>query len=173
MQAKTKLTLNGHVDLYSFPKDFTYEDYQRLTIRQRDQYFEDAGDNKIVDVGLNFILDFLIQEGPAAPPTGPTHCSVGSGTNAPAAGDTGLQTEILTGGVRIAITTFFKSSLTANLDTFFTSADGNGPWEETGLHNAATGSSTIYCRKRFSSTFTKDTSKTALVAWSITVASLT
>lgn len=100
--------------------------------------------------------------------SGFTHCRVGSGTNTPAAGDTDMQTII---GSGLTVTSKYRSSLSANYDTFFSTTDNNGSWNETGLATASTGG-TLLCRRKFSSTFTKSTSNTAVVAWAITLAAV-
>jgi len=162
--AKAKFKLIGNVSLYSFPAHFTYEDV--LALRRAgdlDKYLIERDDNLVVDAGLQQVLEYLIGNSPTAP----THNSVGSGTNNPAAGDTNLQTSI----ARLTITNKYRVSLTAYYDTFWSTADGAGTWAETGIHNASSGG-TMLCRKKFSSTFTKSSGNTALVAWSITAAAV-
>src|SRR3990167_1935840 len=97
-----------------------------------------------------------------------THCRVGSGTNTPAAGDTDMQTIIDSG---ITVTNRYKSGLVAYFDTFFSTSANNGSWEETGIANASTGSY-LLCRRKFSATFTKASTNTALISWSITLAAV-
>ena len=179
--ANNKIKFRGVVETFLFPanKIKTYHDYLMLGGSRAFPTFRDIEAKKIaikhekdtnlvVNLGLGFIRDFLLQEGPAAAPVGPNTNSVGSGTNAPDAADTGLQTQI----ARLAITEWYPSGLAAKLDTFWSSADGNGAgsasWNETGIHNHISNASTLFCRKKFLSTFTKDNTKTALIAWTLT-----
>ena len=166
------------VELYGFPADKikTYHDYLSLgrtqSLRESNArkiaIHYQKSDNKVVNLGLGFIRDFLLQEGPAAAPVGPNTNSVGSGTNIPDAADTGLQTEI----ARVTITEWYASGYAAKLDSFWSAAEGNGAgsasWNETGIHNHISNANSLYARKKFLSTFTKDNTKTALIAWTIT-----
>ncbi len=172
--AKSKIAFTGMVELYGFPaeKIKTYQDYLSLgkthllrtnNARKIAVHYQ-RSNNRVVDLGLGFIRDFLLQEGPAASPVGPNTNSVGSGTNAPAAGDTGLQTQIQ----RIAITEYYASGLAAKFDTFWPSPDGIGTWNETALHNHISNANSIYCRKTFLSPFGKTNALTALIAWTLT-----
>lgn len=164
MDSKTKFALKGNVELYEFPSDYTYEKIQKLRPNEKCYFLIDKGDNLVVDAGLAQIIDLMI----ATDTSSFTHCRVGSGTNTPAAGDTDMQTIISTG---LTITNRYKSGLVAYFDTFFSTTANNGTWAETGIANASTGSD-LLCRRKFSSTFTKATTNTALVAWSITLAAV-
>ena len=154
-----------NVKLFVFPRNFTFQDYLLLKKYGEEQKFlKDEGHNLVVDVGMQQIIDLMID----VSDSGFTHCRVGSGTNTPAAADTDMQTII---GSGLAVTTRYRSSLSANYDTFFSTSDNNGSWNETGLATASTGG-TLLCRRKFNSTFTKSTSNTALIAWSITLAAV-
>lgn len=100
--------------------------------------------------------------------SGFTHCRVGSGTNTPAAGDTDMQTII---GSGLTVTARYRSSLSAYYDTYFSTTDNNGTWNETGLATAATGG-ILLCRRKFSSAFVKASTNTALISWSVTLAAV-
>ncbi len=117
--------------------------------------------NLVVTAGKNFIADLLI----AAQTASFTHCGVGSGTNAPAAGDVDLQTAI---SPRKTITDRYRSNNIAKFDTFFSSADNTGTWNEAGLFTALTGG-TMLSRALISPAITKDSSKTVTISWQITV----
>lgn len=161
---KDTIKINLNVKLYEFPGSFTYETIQKLSNQELESFKIDEGNNRVVDAGMNNILDNLI----AAIADDTDHCQTGSGTNAPAAGDTDLQTPI---APRLVITNRYRVGLNAHFDTFYGTADGNGTWEETGLFNALT-SGTLMVRRTFASTFVKATTNTALIAWTITLAAV-
>ena len=165
LETNKKFTLKGNVELYCFPPNFTFNDIQKLRqTKQLEQFLVDKGDNLVVDAGLSQIIDLMI----GTDTDSFTHCRVGSGTTAPDASDTDMETII---GSGLTVTNKYKSGLVAYFDTFFSTSDNNGSWEETGIANASTGSD-LLCRRKFSSSFTKSTSNTALVAWSITLAAV-
>jgi len=115
--------------------------------------------NLIVNAGLYQIIDLII----GASDADFTHCGVGSGSTAPAAGDTDLQMPI---GDRKVVTERFRSANTGALSTFFGSADNNGTWRESGLFTALT-AGTMLCRALLAAAFEKTTAKTATVDWTI------
>lgn len=96
-----------------------------------------------------------------------TYCALGTGTNAPAIGDTALQTELF----RKLISTKSVTNNTALFETFYTTSEGNGTLREAGLFgDAATGTSgtgTLFCRTAI--TRTKTTSDTLTIRWYVTV----
>lgn len=159
------ITVFANVELYAFPKEFTFDDYLILKkYGELGDYLVDQGHNLAVDAGMNQIIALMI----GTNTNSFTHCRVGSGTNAAAAGDTDLQTII---GSGLTITNRYSTSLNAKFDTFFSTSDNNGTWAETGLATASTGG-TLLCRRLFSSSFVKSTSNTAIVAWTITLAAV-
>ena len=165
MNPEAKFSLKGNVELYEFPENFTYQDYTALKKHnEHKKYLKDKGNNLVVDAGLAQIVDLMI----GTDTSSFTHCRVGSGTNTPAAGDTDMQTII---GSGLSVTNRYRSGAVAYYDTFFSTSANNGSWEETGIANASTGSD-LLCRRKFSSTFVKATTNTALVAWSITLAAV-
>ncbi len=162
MNPQAKFALKGNVELYELPSHYTYQDY--LALKKNNEhikFLKDKGDNLVVDAGLAQIVDLMI----GTDTSSFTHCRVGSGTNTPAAGNTDMQTII---GSGVTVTNRYRSGSVAYYDTFFPTSSNNGSWEETGIANASTGSD-LLCRRKFSSTFTKTSSNTALVAWSITL----
>ena len=162
MNPQAKFALKGNVELYELPSHYTYQDY--LALKKNNEhikFLKDKGDNLVVDAGLAQIVDLMI----GTDTSSFTHCRVGSGTNTPAAGNTDMQTII---GSGVTVTNRYRSGSVAYFDTFFSTSSNNGSWEETGIANASTGSD-LLCRRKFSSTFTKTSSNTALVAWSITL----
>lgn len=162
----SQFEIRANVFLYEFPAHFTYQDYLVLKKypEQLRPYLRDKGHNLVVDTGLQLIADSLVGDDDDSL----THCAVGTGTNTPAAGQTALQTET---GSRVAITDKYRSGQTANFDTFYSTSDANATWEETGLFDASS-SGVMFCRRTFSSSFTKSTSNTAIVAWVITLAAV-
>lgn len=165
MDSKAKFSMKGNVELYEFPSDMTYDDYLELKKTNKHiKYLKDKGDNLVVDAGLAQIVDLMI----ATDTSSFTHCRVGSGTATPAAANTDMQTII---GVGVIVTNRYKSGSVAYFDTFFSTTANNGSWEETGIANASTGGD-LLCRRKFSSTFTKATTNTALISWTITLASV-
>ena len=156
--------MTGNVLIYEFPADYTYDDIQKLTPLEKSHFIKDRGDNLVVDVGLAQIADLMI----ATNTNSFAYCCVGSGTNTPAAGNTNLQTIISTG---IAVTNRYRSGSVAYFDTFFSTSANNGTWNETSLSTTSAGT-VMLCRRVFASPFTKSSSNTALVAWTITLASV-
>ena len=164
MNTDAKFQLKGNVKLYEFPPDYTYEYIKTLTENEKAPFLKDRGDNLVVDVGLAQIVDLMI----ATNTNSFTHCVVGSGTDTPAAGDVNMQTIIDTG---IVVTNRYKSGGVGYFDTFFSTTANNGTWTETGISTTSAGT-ILLCRRKFSSSFVKDTTNTALVAWSITLAAV-
>lgn len=117
-------------------------------------------ENLIVAAGKNYIADLIIAAGSGSF----THCGVGSGTVAPAAGDTDLGTPI---SPRKSVTDRFRTNNIAKYDTFFASADNVGTWNESGIFTALTGG-TMLSRALISPAITKDSTKTATISWQIT-----
>lgn len=161
---ESQFKITGNVSLYEFPPDYDYQKIQSLSHDEKEKFLKDRGSNLVVDVGLQQIIDLMID----ASDTGWGYCVVGSGTNTPAAGNTNMQTIIGTG---VAVTNKYRSSLSAYFDTFFSTADNAGSWEETGISTTSAGT-ILLCRRKFGSTFTKSSSNTALVAWTITLAAV-
>lgn len=171
-----KISLVGNVESFIFPanKIKSYNDYlllggspafptYRSIIAQSISIQYEKKDNLVVDAGMQRTIDLWIGD-----VTGKwTHCGVGSGTTGAASGDTDLETAI----GREAITDDYRSGLEAHFDTFFSTSAQNGTWEETGIFSASSGG-TMLCRKTFASTFTKSTSNTALIAWTVTLAAI-
>jgi hypothetical protein len=116
--------------------------------------------NLIVTAGKNHVADLLIGASTASF----NYIGVGSSTQAPAASDTDLITPI---SPRKQCSDRFRSNNVASFTAFFGSADNNGTWNECGLFTALTGG-VMLCRALFSSTITKDATKTETVQWDIT-----
>jgi hypothetical protein len=120
--------------------------------------------NKVVNDGLEHIGKLMT----GASSTSVGYCDVGSGNTAPAAGQTGLDAPI---GSRHAITYRFPEGKTiTHYDTFYGDQENNGTWKEAALAVGSSGTPIIARLLVNAPTgFTKDTTKTATVAWSITL----
>lgn len=172
-KAKAKLQLVGKVRTFLWDAQIVPDYRTVLLLTKNPIYYQalikkallqyDNSDNLVVNTGLAGIVDLLLNDSSIRI----THCGVGSGTNAVTAADTTLQTEITP---RLAVTDGYRvSNNEMHADTFFSTADGNGSWEETGLFSQVNPGGTMWCRKRFAATFTKNISKTATVAWTWTL----
>ena len=163
LEKKSECTIDSKVEVFELPPDLTWEDYKQLSSEEKKQYLVKSEDDLVVDAGIQQIIRLMI----AANTNSFTHCSVGSGTNAPAGGDIDLQTPI----GRNLVNDRYIIGLVAHFDTFFGKNDDNGTWNETGIHTAASGGEML-CRRKFPAAFTKDNTKAAVVAWSITFAAV-
>ena len=157
MNQKNKFNITGNVSLYELPADFTYDRFKALENKQN--YLIDKGENLVVSIGIHQIILLMIGSNTSSF----THCGVGSGTATPAAGDLDLTTAI----GRNTVNDRYRVGLSGYWNTFFGKNDQNGTWEETCLATAATGNN-ILCHRKLSATFTKDTSKSAVISWVIT-----
>lgn len=95
-----------------------------------------------------------------------SHIEVGSGTTTPTANDTGCTTPI---GVRKAFTESSVTGIAWTSSTSFGTGDNNGTWNEVALHTALTGG-TCGSHARFAVAFTKNSSKTATLDYTLTFA---
>jgi hypothetical protein len=132
-----------------------------LVLRDKDGNIKDERNikNLIVDTGLNFICDRMKDD-----ETAMTHMALGSGTTAPAAGDTSLESQL---GSREALD---SSTVTNNQIVFvasFEASDATGAVTEAGIFNAASGG-TMLCRTVFS-VVNKAADDTLTVNWTITL----
>lgn len=96
-----------------------------------------------------------------------TYCAVGTGTTAPALGNTTLQTEL----ARKLISVRSSALNVATFQTFFTASEANGTLREAGLFGddasstASTG--TLFCRAAINRT--KSSSDTLTLSWAVTI----
>jgi hypothetical protein len=116
--------------------------------------------NLLVNVGLNAILDRLVGTSEAVM----SHMALGSGTQAVAAGNTALQTQL---GSREAIDTSTVTGAAVAYVCLFEAGDATGTVTEAGIFNASS-SGTMLCRSVFSA-ITKAASDSLSVTWTITV----
>lgn len=120
-------------------------------------------DDAILDCGDTLIAQYINREDPSVL----SYCAVGSdGSAVDASVDTGLGSEI----GRLSVTDKTRSGNEILFSTFFSTADCNGTWGEMGLVNASSGG-TFLNRDLFSSTISKDSSKTVTVDYTLTVTS--
>jgi len=118
-------------------------------------------DNLIVTVGKNGIADQLL-----ASPTisKPSHMAVGTGSTAPAAGDTALGAEI----DRNALTTKTRSTNVVTMVGDWAAGDGtNSAIAEAGIFDAAS-TGNMYSRATFTA-INKGASDTLSITWTFTV----
>lgn len=115
--------------------------------------------NLIVDTGLNFICDRMKDD-----ETAMTHMALGSGTTAPAAGNTALESQL---GSREALD---SSTVTNNQIVYissFEAGDATGAVSEAGIFNAASGG-TMLCRVTFA-VVNKAADDVLSINWTITL----
>lgn len=115
--------------------------------------------NLIVTVGKNYLADWLTQ--PTQADYFMRYIGLGTGTNAPAAGDTTLQTELST---RVAGTLTSSTNTWQNAATFGPGVD-TGAITEAGLFSASS-SGTMFARQVFA-VYNKAAGDTLIVTWSV------
>lgn len=96
-----------------------------------------------------------------------TYCAVGSGTTAPALGDTDLQSEV----GRKLISVRSVANNIATFQTFFTTAEANGTLREAGLFgddaSSIPGSGTMFCRAAINRV--KSSNDTLTIVWTVAI----
>jgi hypothetical protein len=115
--------------------------------------------NLIVDAGLNFICDRMKND-----ETAMSHMGLGSGTTAPAAGNTTLESQL---GSREVLD---SSTVTGNQIVYvasFEAGDATGAVSEAAIFNAASGG-TMLCRVSFS-VVNKAADDVLSINWTITL----
>jgi hypothetical protein len=115
--------------------------------------------NLIVDAGLNFICDRMKND-----ETAMTHMGLGSGTTAPAAGNTTLESQL---GSREVLD---SSTVTGNQIVFlssFEAGDATGAVSEAAIFNAASGG-TMLCRVSFA-VVNKSADDVLSISWTISL----
>lgn len=130
-------------------------------LKSRDTY-----ENLFVTTGRRAVADAL--RGNVTSNRGQiTYCSVGTGTNVPAAADTTLQTELY----RKLVSVRSVSTNTAIFKTFFNQTEANGVLREAGLFgddaSDTANSGTLFARVNINRT--KTTSDTLTITWMVTV----
>ncbi len=96
-----------------------------------------------------------------------TYCAVGTGTDAPAAGDTDLQTE----HTRKQVSVRSVTDGVAKFRTFFNTSEANAALKEAGLFGddatSAADSGTLFCRLAINKT--KTSAETLTIDWEVSV----
>ena len=144
------LPVIGHVRVEVFGPDGALKDFREV-------------DNLIVTVGKNLIADNLL----ASPTLGkPTHMELGTGTTAPAAGDTALQTVIASS--RVALTSKTRSANVVTLVADWAAGTAtNSAITEAGVFDASS-SGNMSSRATFTA-IPKGASDTLKITWTYTV----
>lgn len=120
--------------------------------------------NLIVTVGKSYLATWLA----AASQAGQfmSYIGLGTGTTAPASGNTTLETEFSGGGYARSLGTLTPSSNTWNNTAVFSPGNGTGAVTEAGLFSAIT-SGTMFARQTFS-VYNKAAGDTLTVSWTVT-----
>lgn len=118
--------------------------------------------NLVVTVGKEFIAASMLKT-TSNSPAAMTHMAIGTGSTAPAAGDTALGTpagtrQTITGSVTGAVVTYSAT---------FAAGVGTGAITEAGIFNASTGG-TMLCRTVFSAV-NKGANDSIAITWNVTV----
>lgn len=117
--------------------------------------------NLVVTTGRGFIASRMISGGASVM----SHMALGSGSTAPAAGNTAL--ESLLGVREILDSSSSPASGIVLYSSSFEAGDATGAVTEAGIFNAASGG-TMLCRTTFD-TINKSATDTLSVTWSITI----
>jgi len=117
--------------------------------------------NLVVTTGKNHIAAKIAAT--TNSPAAMTHMAIGTGSTAPAAGDTTLGTE--TG--RVSLSGSVVSTNTITYTATFPAGTGSGAITEAGIFNAST-AGTMLCRTTFSAV-TKQAGDSIAVTWAVTV----
>lgn len=139
---------------------FTLEDI--FTGKKRVFHYE----NLIPTVGRTAIADHLTNASPSPSALRATYTALGSGTTAPANGDTTLQTETY----RKAIASQTKSNNIAYMTAFYTAAEAVATHREAGVFlggSIAANSGTLFSRVAIN--ITKGATETLTIDYSITI----
>ena len=115
--------------------------------------------NLVVDTGLNFIVDRMKDD-----ETVMTHMGVGTGTTAPTASDTTLETQL---GNRELIETSTVTNNSILYRSVFEAGDSTGQLTEAAIFNASTGG-TMLCRVTFDA-IDKQANDSLAIKWTISL----
>lgn len=117
--------------------------------------------NMFVTVGKAWLGDLML----GVKATTLSYVGVGSGTTAPAAGDTDVETAV---GERHIYTDRFRSANIVTVSTFFASGENNGTWGNAGLFTAVTAGD-MFCHSTFAAPITKSTANTQTIDVDISI----
>lgn len=153
MEIKDKVSLKG---VYTF----TIRDAKTGKIKR-----QITVENIIPTVGRGMIANNLTAASPTNTPR-VTHVALGSGTNAPANGDTTLQTETY----RNAAASRTNVNNVAYVTGFFSATETSGTYREVALFCNGTGSANSgVLLSRVAVNITKTTSETLTIDWTLTI----
>lgn len=153
MEIKDKVSLKG---VYTF----TIRDAKTGKIKR-----QITVENIIPTVGREMLANNLTAASPTNTPR-VTHVALGSGTNAPANGDTTLQTETY----RNAAASRTNVSNIAYITGFFSATETSGTYREVALFCNGTGSANSgVLLSRVAVNITKTTSETLTIDWTLTI----
>lgn len=128
--------------------------------------YDHTSKNMVVTAGKNSIASAL--QGTTANNKGIiTYCALGTGTTAPEATDTTLETEIF----RKLISVRGVDGNVATFSTYYTTSEANGELKEAGLFgddaSGSADSGTLFCRVAINRT--KTTGDTLTLVWTVTI----
>lgn len=121
--------------------------------------FQDIFKNLVVTTGLNFIASRMAGTASAVM----SHMGIGTGTTAPAAGQTALTTQL----IRNALTSATATNNQITYVATFAAGEGTGAVTEAGVFNASSGGSML-CRTTFSAV-NKAAGDTLTINWTVTI----
>ncbi len=116
-------------------------------------------ENLVVDTGLAYIASRMKDTTQSAM----SHMAVGAGTTDPAAGDTGLESEL----GRVALTSTTVTDNAVEYVATFGAGTGTGAVTEAGILNNSTGG-TLLCRTEFA-VINKGASDSMTITWTVTI----
>lgn len=122
--------------------------------------YERKVNNLVVDTGLAYIASRM-KDATANPMT---HMAVGSGTTAPSASNTDLQSIL---GSREVLDSTDVTGSSVSFSCGFEAGEGTGAITEAGLFNSVTGG-TMLCRTTFA-VINKGASDTLSIVWTVTI----
>jgi len=125
--------------------------------------------NKIPDAGLAALASQLADASPSVSPMTLSYTELGTGTNAPAAGDTALQTPTF----RKAIASRTRSGAIVYASAYYTAAECSGTFREAGIYiggSSTPGSGTLFSRVAIN--ITKANTETLTIDYTLTLSSV-
>jgi len=142
-----KLKVKGNLNIVVKDKDGKIKDTRQVN-------------NLVVTTGLNFITSRMT----ADTPTVMSHMGIGTGSTAPAAGNTSLVSQA---GSRETFDTITVENNQIEYTAVFEAGDQSGLITEAGIFNAP-GSATMLCRSTFGG-IQKNSDDNMTIVWTITV----
>lgn len=143
------LPLRGHLLIELFGPDGVLKDSREIN-------------NLVVTAGKNHIASTLS----SSPPTAMSHMAVGTGSTAPAAGDTALGAEIATTGRQALTSRTASLNVVTYVGNWAAGQATNAAIAEAGIFNASSGG-TMLARATFTA-INKGASDTLQITWTVT-----